>query len=371
MNAYQLSEIRRSVAFGLALVAAGCDVEAPGPEHASRGLDQPPPLLLRVEATTSYRDGDGAVPIRTVLAEGTTTYGVARSASFVLSFDRFLLPTSVARQAICLRASPEPVRTLAECAGPGQDFLEPEYDPAGRRAVFRQRPGFRLAAATAYWLTVLVPSEISPYGFQAFDGASLGRTYAFTFVTGQGEADEPLPGPGRFCAAVACSRSAQDRRDAAARCGFYADLAPLGSCAGASCHGQPSGVPGPGAGGDIAMGLDLTMDEQILWQTAFGHTAHQTQQGPAATAGGQGPARFGRAMPIIDPDNPGNSYAVYKVLAQFASHESDDPALLREIERLRESVVVGLPMPAGQTLTPAEMTNLSAWIGNGTPFACP
>ena len=97
------------------------------------------------------------------------------------------------------------------------------------------------------------------------------------------------------------------------------------------------------------MGLDLQNPGGVR-DTALSMTAHQTQQGQISVAGDASPERFGRAMPLIDPGNPGNSYIMYKVLAnplnQFRPGGALEPGLALEIDRLRDNVVVGLPMPA-------------------------
>ena len=121
--------------------------------------------------------------------------------------------------------------------------------------------------------------------------------------------------------------------------------------------------------------------------------------GEQATVGDVSPDRFGRAMPLIDPGNPGNSYLLYKLLANPLNHRRssrgvladpeggfEEPALGLEIDRLRDSVVVGLPMPATTSADPTSLVNpeddpfgeaslgtmrlIQAWIANGAVLSC-
>lgn len=157
-------------------------------------------------------------------------------------------------------------------------------------------------------------------------------------------------------------------------------------CAGAGCHGQA-------APDQISMGLDLTTELSVL-DTAVGRTAYQTQQGQDSVSPDQTPLRFGRAMPRIDPGNPGNSYLIYKLLINPLNHPNDgdqlEPQLASAVFQLRESIVVGLPMPAAlgapTGLVPrnlatregdltgeqsfARLQLLSQWIAHGAVLDC-
>ena len=84
--------------------------------------------------------------------------------------------------------------------------------------------------------------------------------------------------------------------------------------------------------------------------TAIGETSHFSQQGEGADIPDNSPIRFGRAMPIIDPSNPGNSYLMYKLIINTNNQPNIsgpfplDPMLVSEIGRLRDSVVVPTPL---------------------------
>jgi hypothetical protein len=151
-------------------------------------------------------------------------------------------------------------------------------------------------------------------------------------------------------------------------------------CASSGCHSQsnPNG---------IASNLDLST-EPAVFETAIGQTAFQTQQGQHSVEGDQSPLRFGRAMPRIDPGNPGNSYLLYKLVVNPFNYYNDngivEPQLDASIRRLRASVVVGLPMPtetAGGALglelmdptgalSFTRLQAISAWIAHGAVLSC-
>jgi hypothetical protein len=398
--------------------------------------------VIGAEVTTSY-SADGA-PLRTPLMAGTIVEGAVTSASVRVFFSRFLLPAKVIRQSVCLHPTTETVSTIADCREPFQPFELPAYSPVDRAVTFRLPEGARLAADTQYRLTVFATDSLDETGIFAFDGAPLDRDFTFEFRTQPDDStaqDEVSPSAQSYCAQVGCFETCSSERatcgDACVEalttcnaacamdeacmdlCGdvFEACDQPCidaetvcanqcacfepsctvrgnlldaglftGSCAFGQCHGTSGG------GEDIAMGLDLT-NAATIEATALGKTAFQTQMGEDAVVGDQNPLRFGRAMPLIDPGNPGNSYLMYKVLANdltflltpdLEDAASLDPALLEEIDRLRASVVVGLPMPAQSAGGPPDGINfatpevsrfesarlLEQWIAGGAVTDC-
>jgi hypothetical protein len=353
------------------LLLSGCDVAEPEETASSRGFDRPPLHVLVVEATSDYDPR----PVRVPLSEGTVTDGVTISTSIVLHFDRFLLPQKVIRQTICIRAGTDPVASAAECTDPGGLFLEPEYNPVTRSATFRLEPAERLAPDTLYRITVFAPPTADVAGFFAFDGAALERPYVFDFRTqpaGGAEQDEVAPTSAAYCAAIACF-AACAAGDTACReacrpsciedtCSGDGDLFNeilatgdrlLTSCAFGQCHAPSIADPA-----FIAMGLDLSSGASVL-ATAIGKTSHLSQTGEASTQGDLGPVRFGRAMPIVEPGNPGNSFLLYKLLINPLNYPRpggarDVAGFQREIDRLRKSAIPGLPMPAQIGSAPAE-----------------
>lgn len=348
--------------------------------------------LVGAEATTGYR----ALPLYaeqvgtySALVEGEVLHGVSRTATLALYFDRLLLPSTVTRQAVCVRNDGAPVDKLDQCTDPTQDFLAVEYDPAGRRVLFR---GATFDPGTTYKLTLFVPEGPTDWGFRAFDGAPLARKYELLFETDPDPATPPAEvshTAADYCDAVGCVAACHvaHSSDAAARaacvtanCPLHAEQAPLASCVAGGCH--QASLEDPYA----AAGLRLESPEDIL-ATAIGVTAHQTATGAAAHEPTQNGQPFGRAMPILDRGNPGNSYLVYKAAAHADSYcslrddcpEPDDPALRAEIERLRNAFVIGAPMPAKGsllTVTNGAVTSdglrvLTDWIAWGAPFcAC-
>lgn len=302
---------------------------------------------------------------------------VVPSSSLRLRFDRFLLPSSITRQAVCLRADLGDVATYTECSG--GVFLQPAYDPVRREVVLRQEPGSRLALDTVYKLTLFVPTieggctseDPASCGIRAFDRAPLEEAYTFTFktvATDPGDVPDETPPPADFCGPDEGVRFT------------------LAGCAYARCHAPETKEDGLGA----AAGLDLSGlvagDTYPLSVTAINQVAHQTQMGERADDPEETPARFGRAMPIIDAydpgtsGSPGNSYMLYKLLT--GPNVEDAPDDVRpsdeEIARLRASVVVGLPMAPEAPLdsdparSAAKLLALSNWIARGAPTPpCP
>jgi hypothetical protein len=336
-------------------------------------IDAPALHVVQVLATTGV-NADGSPKDPEVITDGATN--VVPSSSIRLRFDRYLLPSSISRQAACLRSSTDPVTDYTKCNG--GVFFQPSYDPVRREVVLRQQAGARLAPNTLYVLTLYQPSikgdctadVPTSCGILAFDRAPLEKAFTFQFkVTDQPPPkmnDETLP-PAVFCgdngAAVAIGQT----------CGY------------AGCHASSGDV---GAAEGLSFYNLQFNDPTDTLRTAINRVAHQTQEGEAASLVEGTPARFGRAMPIIDAfahdpakdavegsrGNPGNSYLLYKVLVGMSMDGA--PADIKvpdaEIARLRASVVVGLPMPppdiATGPLTGDQLLNVSNWIAQGAPF---
>lgn len=382
-----------------------CDLETPEP------TPRQPPQLIGAWVTTGY-DEQGA-PLRSALAEEGLLQGVRRSSTIALEFDRFLHPASVLRQAICVRPSTDPVEQLEDCGRPPQPFLEPFYSPARRQVVFYLAAGELLAADTLYRLTLFPPSEASDFGFRAFDSAALDRHYRFDFTTSSDQEAvgyEPAPSSTRYCRAQQCVRTCRDdpalRDDPEAQQACIADRCDCldgactsdgdltdpdtgifaASCARASCHSGGDPAAGiPWGLGNAAMGLDLSSPEAIE-QTAIGRAAHQTQAGDQGAIAAINAEPFGRAMPIIAPANPGNSYLLYKLIAQTLNHPRPegtvDAELASAVDRLRSSVVVGQPMPPDDGLLGSagdvdgsrafqRLLLFERWVAHGAVTVCP
>ncbi len=366
--------------------------------------------MRRAAVITDY-DADGR-PIAADLDEGEILEGAVTSTSVTLYFTRWLLPHEIVRQSLCIHATTDTVTGIGDC--PGQPFTEPAYDPVSRSVTYRLPIGDRLAADTLYRISVFRAASTDESGFFAFDGAPLDRGYAFDFRTqpshdsAQDELrpllDRPLD-DNPYCIAQRCFAACMGDDTCEAACrprcvepscfndGDYVGGAPAAvfqSCAFVNCHGPDTLNPDK-ATDFLPMGLDLSSPSG-LEATAIDLTAHQTQAGQTATAADRTPLRFGRAMPLIDPGNPGNSYVLYKILANPLNHLRPggalDADLAAEIDRLRDGVVVGLPMPAQSAKGgPQSMAGgvdddpegrsayerariLSTWIAYGAVTAC-
>lgn len=378
-------------------------------------------------ATTSYLSGR---PKRTPLEEDSISEGVETSAAFVLYFDRFLLPAAVTRQAVCLHPSTEVVTRFEECTGPAQPFTQPEYNPVRRAVTFRLLPGARLAPSTQYRLTVFPPNAADTPGFVAFDGAALDRIRTFDFKTKADtdtSTDELAPSAEGYCAAQACAQGcAADEKNCKSACkgacssdpdpkGCEATCAngcstsgdecraPCGCLDGATCTGDGDLIgekpllfracgfspchseridPSPEFAAKPPLGLDLSSPLAIE-ATARGVTAHLSQHGEAAAIPAPSGARFGRAMPLIDPSNPGNSFLLYKLIINGRNFEDVELAtsLEGELDRLRAGAIGGIPMPAANgpdtnrldvdgESSQRHLQLVSDWIAAGAVLSC-
>jgi hypothetical protein len=356
----------------VAAATAGCDVGDP----STQPVDAPSLHLVSVLATTDL--DDDFHPVRTPIGQD-GAMPVLPTASFVLKFDRFLLPSSAIRQSVCIQSDlGTDVRTYDDCEN--GISLEPSYDPIRREVIYRRKLDEpRLAVDTQYRLTVLPPAEgTGPAGFRAFDGAPLEAKVQIDFSTvaqePPGASDELPPGGDLFCA-----RDPECLSMCAGDAGCQAACAKIGAeplitdCGnGASCHRTVYDSATKELMRAAAEGLDL-YSVAAIQATAVGKVAHQTQTGGRADDPDESPLRFGRAMPIIDPGNPGNSYLLYKIAV--GPNVLEDAAAAEEIQRLRAGLVVGLPMPpysgpdpaSNATFTIAGADLLSAWIAQGAP----
>jgi hypothetical protein len=339
----------------IALAAlAACDVDHPGPTPF------PPVNLVDISVATAT---DGGVPSSYVaLDELGTTIGVVAKTSIRIRFDRLLLPTETFRQSVCLSPGVDPVVAVKNCAN--GVYLEPAYDPVRRQITYRQAAvSAGLAPGTQYTVSVFPPpSDGSTNGIAAFDGAPLEHARSRTFTTRDVEPMETIidkPTPVDFCG----------------------DLLPhvlKDTCASNGCH-TSVGKEDHGLVLGAAEGLDFSSPAQIL-TTAVSHVAHETQTGERGAQAEKTPSLFGRAMPILDPTRPGNSYLLYKLLANAkngakASTAALEQNRLADVQRLRDVVVVGMPMPPedgrGKKLEQGQLEQLSDWIAQGAPTGCP
>ncbi|XXX81060.1 hypothetical protein WMF30_20085 [Sorangium sp. So ce134] len=336
-------------------------------EASYQPIDAPPVRLIEARATTGL--DQNYQPVRTALAQDGSTV-VLSTASFVLKFDRFLLPGSVSGavgpQSLCVSGDlAKQVRTYADCVNPIP--LTPTYNPVQREVIFRQIEGMAgLIPGTRYALWVLGPvDDAAPSGVRAFDGAPLAANTRLEFTVAATNPPQAMPErqpSGDFycqqdleCVMRTPDCQGDPPKDPTCTTCVKGAAGLLYTCV--QCH----------ADGNAAAGLNLNiaaLDPAVqqfrysrvepLYETAIGHAAHQTQMGERAHLGDKTPERFGRAMPLIDPGNPGNSYLLYKLIVGKSAADPSLPAdqaeqLREEIERLRAAFVMGLPMPPPET----------------------
>ncbi len=298
------------------------------------------------------------------------TSNVASTTAFIIQVDRLLLPESANRQSFCLQPLLTNVVTPARCSA--GIFLAPAYDPVRREVTLRlTSDNPPLIAASRYELTLYAAQNPGDPGLVSFDGIGLAAAVQVEVgvlpnppdgappwnlpPTGDHYCTGPAPGP-----------------DGLTRGRRVADI--LAGCSYSGCHaGNPDSA---------AEGMELG-DVAGLLGTALGHVAHETETGEI-TEPQSDPLRFGQAMAIVDPGEPGSSYLLYKLLANHhlplavpfppaADPDADPP----EVARLRTEVVVGLPMPPsnaapGSPLQRGDAEWLSEWILMGAkPAVCP
>lgn len=261
--------------------------------------------------------------------------GVPLDSPIELRFDRYLLPATAVRQSLLVSTGQASCR-LARPPAPAVCF-EPEYDVLERVVSFRLVPGAELLPGVLYTVELVVPGDEQPYGFRAFDGASLLEASAplrFSFRTATVRAPPVAPEPIPTCADVVD--------------GIFG--APSGAAC-ATCH----------AGDAPPLGLRLDSKSGLI-ETALGRVARETDLAPHAGRALDAPPRFGLAMPIIAPGRPDTSYLLYKLLVNDDNYGAGPercatahrvplppgeclPPSARERERLREWFVLGQPMP--------------------------
>lgn len=286
---------------------------------------------------------------------GTAGCGFPVNAAIELRFDRYLAHETAVRQSISLYTGrPE-----------NQIFLQPEYDVVER--VVRYQPRGPLAANVLYTVDITPPKKDSPFGFRAFDGAPLAPgpvPLSFSFYT----SDEVLPDP------PPCQPS----------CSTIADRFQQGGCASNGCHStrEDPDACAPGRAldhngecvGVPRMGLVLQSPGEIAL-SAIQRVAHETETGASGGVSLVNPVRMGVQMPLIDPQRPGNSYLLYKVLLRPANFHSLPDDQLSPEDRARRAACT----PVYRSLRPGdqpreasaeERERLREWFvrGQGMPL---
>lgn len=291
-----------------------------------------------------------------------------------IRFDRFLRTDTAVRQSVqVFGGTPNKDGTL-----PAAAFLEPTYDPVERTVTLR--PDGNLVPGVLYTVRITRPSDDeNGFGFRAWDGAELAKSYVFQFKTGT--TTDPLEVGEASTKCGVCLPSADKRDPGTLVESGFGHLS--GDCSG--CH----------QGTDAPMALDMKTYEAIR-RTAVGRIAHQTMTGPSTARAEESPALFGATMPVISSGQPGNSYVLYKMLMlsdwtsgedggenkRFLLPADQRPAggyqgdkLVRpddELRRIRSAFVAGVEMPPGG-YDIGRLRTISRWIAEGAPddASCP
>jgi len=247
-----------------------------------------------------------------------------------VQFDRFLMPSTAVRGAMCLQAATvggESTDT-SQCIAAG---FTPEYDPVDRVATWVIRG--EILEDTRYNVRLFAPKDPQDAnGVRAFDGAPLEKEFTFAFTTGAKPVGPVPHEPARklpFCdvrplcplPAGACDSPTP----LAVTNSSYEFLA--ASCtSGGGCHAGDSSARGSalrldddGAGGGLAAAVQHLVDHAVVAsETAIGPDPWNPTRN-ALTA-------FGRNMPYIDAASPGNSYLLYKLILALSPRCPLDPS---------------------------------------------
>lgn len=201
-----------------------------------------------------------------------------------ISFDRYLLPSTVLRQSVVLTdASNQPVTEA--------DAPIVTYDPVARTVTLSspKEPGVPwLLEGQPYKLFFLIPpdDDADDRGLRAIDRATLdpAQPREIAFYVG------PPNGLGRGEPNVS----------------FCTDVLPIFAykCSDASCHGGRGGTPAAGLVLDGATGVV---------RTAVGRVAQAANTSGRAGAPEPAGKVFGVNMPVIEPGSPGESWLLYKL----------------------------------------------------------
>ncbi len=254
---------------------------------------------------------------------------VPRTLAISVQFDRFLMPSTAVRGAMCLQAA------TVGGENTGTEYCEsaniqPEYDPVDRvatwiiRGVIRERSRYNVRL-----FAPKTPQDAD--GIRAFDGAPLEKEFTFAFTTGDQEPGLEPPRTLGFCdVRRLCplpEGACDDPMPVAVTQSPYEFLA--STCAsGGNCHGAGSGGPGPS-------GSILRLDDDGTRAGVARAVRHLVDHAVVAraTAIGADPvapsrnvlAPFAHNMPYIDATNPANSFLLYKVILALAPRCPFDP----------------------------------------------
>jgi hypothetical protein len=286
-----------------------------------------------------------------------STQSLVVGAPIELAFDRLLNPSSVTRQTFVLEDA-------------SSNLLEPtpSYDPVARVVRLCMTDGPPLQADQTYRLTLVAPqSPTDPAGLRAIDGAGL----------------DPSVNPViEFPVVAGATYTGSDACFGATAVDFCGSILPLfaSTCSLSTCH----------SGSLPAAGLLMTTAQGIQ-ATAVGRASQGSNTGMQSQATPPG-ILFGVDMPIIGPDDPGDSWLAYKLLLAVPSATAVQtnryplvtPAwtLMSNDERATLSnFILGreMPYPTDPSVTPDggaspapltvdQLDTVSTWIQQGAPI---
>jgi hypothetical protein len=245
-------------------------------------------------------------------------------------FDRFLMPTTTVRQAMCLQAATVGAESSGtdHCVAAG---FAPHYDPVDRVATWIIRG--EIMPLTRYNVRLFAPrAPDDPSGIRAFDSAPLEKEFTFAFVTGNEQRRAPVDERSfGFCAEKHLCPLPQAGCDGPTPRTLTAsphDFLATNCTSGGRCHGSGGDTRGlsgsilrlddDGAGGGLVAVMRHLVDHAVV--------ASETATGPDPTNPSRNTlAPFGRNMPYIDASNPGNSYLLYKMILALSPRCPLDP----------------------------------------------
>lgn len=284
-------------------------------------------------------------PIHVVDANIGATQPLAVDDPIQISFDRYLNPLTVTRQAFALRDAFNQAPVNPTVA----------YDPV-RRVVTLSNPSEGkpwLIVGQPYKVIISAAASPDDLALRSIDGSGLTKTVVLGFFAApaRGRPKDPVMS-------------------------FCRDVFPiLESCN--QCHFPAE------AGGKPWAGLDL-FTESGIERTAKNRVSQATNTGARSTGAPPGPI-FGIDMPIIDPGNPGNSFLIYKLLLRAPEERSttcitppqvvpnwDVATLPRDDDEADNlaNVIPGRAMPPFTAKDPravsdAQLERLRLWIQQG------
>jgi hypothetical protein len=260
---------------------------------------------------------------------------VPRTLTIRAQFDRFLMPATTVRQAMCLQAATVGGESTGteHCVAAG---FAPHYDPVDRVATWIIRG--EIMPLTRYNVRIFAPrAPEDPNGIRAFDGAPLEKEFTFAFTTRpecrQSEPHCPTPidtRPLGFCETKAlcplpvgaCDGPTPTPVTTSPHDFLANNCTSGGSCHGAGGGGGPSGsvlrLDDDGAGGGFVAAIRRLVGQAVV--------ASETATGPDPVIPSRNAlAPFGRNMPYIDAPHPGNSYLLYKMILALSPRCPLDP----------------------------------------------